>query len=287
MHRRSFLKALGAAGGIIISSGAWGCITRSMDESATTKPTGSMLYTITAKTKGEFADFMPMSSTVTPSLKDYTVDVSKLTGLDRMGVDDAGKKALAEKFFYLVPSSDAQIYDVYKGLGKAGLPAFVTTDSVLHAYHILFDYILRMLEVQRFSPDIVSLSKLMLDESMAQMESAAEPVKTAALKNAAFFAVALTLLGESPSTPSSVNGMVRDELALINAHEGFAKSPIFGYEEDYSQYVPRGHYTRNETLKKYFMAMMWYGRMMFASSSRMIQGRLKSRHAWPSSSRWR
>ncbi|MDI6896535.1 DUF3160 domain-containing protein [Methanocella conradii] len=263
MRRRSFLKALGVAGGIMISSGAWGCITRSMDESATTKPTGNMLYTITAKTKGKFADFLPMPSTVTPSLKDYAVDASKLTGLDRMGVDDAGKKALAEKFFYLVPSSDAQIYDVYKGLSKEGLPAFVTTDSVLHAYHILFDYILRMLEVQRFSPDIVSLSRLMLDESMAQMESAAEPVKTAALKNAAFFAVALTLLGETPDVPSSVKGMVQGELALINAHEGFAKSPIFGYKEDYSQYVPRGHYTRNEALKKYFMAMMWYGRMMF------------------------
>ncbi|MBM3213022.1 DUF3160 domain-containing protein, partial [Candidatus Poribacteria bacterium] len=27
--------------------------------------------------------------------------------------------------------------------------------------------------------------------------------------------------------------------------------------------VPRGHYTRNEKFKKYFMSMMWYGRMSF------------------------
>ena len=33
--------------------------------------------------------------------------------------------------------------------------------------------------------------------------------------------------------------------------------------EDYSQYIPRGHYTRSEELKKYFKAMMWYGRLTF------------------------
>jgi hypothetical protein len=36
---------------------------------------------------------------------------------------------------------------------------------------------------------------------------------------------------------------------------------LFVYEEDYSQYVPRGHYTRSENLQRYFKAMMWYGRI--------------------------
>lgn len=33
--------------------------------------------------------------------------------------------------------------------------------------------------------------------------------------------------------------------------------------EDYSQYVPRGHYTASEGLKRYFKSMMWLGRMTF------------------------
>ena len=32
---------------------------------------------------------------------------------------------------------------------------------------------------------------------------------------------------------------------------------------DYSQYILRGHYTRNETLERYFRAMMWYGQVPF------------------------
>lgn len=249
---------------VILSSGAWGCISSSMNENPTARPAGNLLYTVTSKTQARFAEFVPMPVSVTPSLKDYSVgSISQVANFERMGVSEEGKSALLQNLFYLTPSSDSQIYDVYKHLSEAGLPAFVTTDSVLHTYHILFDYILRMLEVQRFSPDIVDLSKLLFDESAAQADSASDQVKTAALKNTAFFAVALTLLGESPDVPADAKNMVQSELSLIQGHQGFAESPIFGYDEDYSQYVPRGHYTRNDTLKKYFMAMMWYGRMSF------------------------
>jgi len=63
--------------------------------------------------------------------------------------------------------------------------------------------------------------------------------------------------------PKAVEREVRAELALIAAHKGFAPSPLFTYTEDYSQYVPRGHYTRSTRLRRYFHAMMWYGRMTF------------------------
>ena len=35
------------------------------------------------------------------------------------------------------------------------------------------------------------------------------------------------------------------------------------YCEDYSQYIPRGHYTSSEELKQYFKSMMWLGGMTF------------------------
>jgi len=65
------------------------------------------------------------------------------------------------------------------------------------------------------------------------------------------------------AVPKPVAAAVQAELALINKHVGFQKSPLFGYQEDYSQYVPRGHYTQSATLSNYFRAMMWYGRMTF------------------------
>jgi hypothetical protein len=59
---------------------------------------------------------------------------------------------------------------------------------------------------------------------------------------------------------------------LINSASGPQVSPIWDRDdlppdkkliEDYSQYIPRGHYTKSEELKKYFRAMMWYGRLTY------------------------
>ena len=39
---------------------------------------------------------------------------------------------------------------------------------------------------------------------------------------------------------------------------------IFKEDEDFSQYKPRGHYTKNGLLETYFQAQMWYGHLHFS-----------------------
>ncbi len=75
--------------------------------------------------------------------------------------------------------------------------------------------------------------------------------------------VAEDLTTYSLEAPAFVEDIVDKELSLIEKHEGWRQSPIFVYKEDYSQYVPRGHYTSSNRLKNYFKAMMWFGRMTF------------------------
>ncbi len=53
--------------------------------------------------------------------------------------------------------------------------------------------------------------------------------------------------------------------------KGSTLSPIFKYQEDYSQYVPRGHYTHSEILKNYFKAFMWHGRMSMLLKGKLIE----------------
>ncbi|PIR93115.1 hypothetical protein COT99_02465, partial [Candidatus Falkowbacteria bacterium CG10_big_fil_rev_8_21_14_0_10_43_10] len=62
------------------------------------------------------------------------------------------------------------------------------------------------------------------------------------------------------------------ELGLISEAKGVAPSPLFSplrpeFENDYTQFTPRSHYTKNDVLKSYFVAMMWYGRMGFSLNS--------------------
>lgn len=269
ISRRRLLKSLGAASAVVLGSGVLGCI----GGNSTVKPsinnsdvTGNVTYTITGSVRTSFAEYKPMLVSVSPSLADYSVPagLSGVIGVEKAGVDAAGKAALAKHLFYLRLSADDQIYDVYKRCKDAGMPAFVTTDSVLHSYHILFDYTLRRAEADELIPAITELTGLMYQEARAQLDAGIPELKDACTKNLAFFTVARYLLGgKLDKINSEWNRLAEAEIALIDAHDGFHDSPIFGIKEDYSQYVPRGHYTRSDALKKYFRAMMWYGRIPF------------------------
>jgi len=179
----------------------------------------------------------------------------------------------------------------YKTLKDREIPIFITSDSLLHFYHIQFDETLRQIEEREFYDKIWEISQELLDDSVEKYNLAAGDLKEAAKRNVAYFGVGLSLLQpkedqlckddrkcEDPGlasaffkkedlakytfeVPSFVKDKVEKELELIEKHEGFSDSPIFIYREDYSQYIPRGHYTRNEKLKNYFKALMWYGRM--------------------------
>jgi hypothetical protein len=166
----------------------------------------------------------------------------------------------------------------YSYLKDHEVPVFVTSDTLLHLYHIMFDQTLKGVEEREFFDSILDLSKALFDKSIEEYETFTDPqLKEAARRNVGFFGVALSLL-QTPtdeyndsedittisfSIPQSVTENVTSELSNIEAHEGFQDSSIFHYKEDYSQYNPRGHYTQSEKLKRYFKAMIWYGRITF------------------------
>jgi hypothetical protein len=204
------------------------------------------------------------------------VDLGQVEGMDNVELSDAQRALLSQNGFAVstpVPGEFREFYQIYEGGRYMDMPIFITTDSVYHVYHLLFDKMLRDLETGYFVADLKSLSSTMLAAASAQYQSLqgsslAEP----ALRNAAYFGVADRLLGLSDAIPPEAQSLVDAELALINAANGAAVSPIWDRPdlpadekliEDYSQYIPRGHYTRSEDLKMYFKAMMWYGRLTF------------------------
>jgi len=210
------------------------------------------------------------------------------------------------------PKDDFVAY--YEVLKDKDLPIFITTDSLLHYYHIFFSATLMKLERDLFYKDIWIISKKLLEESLKEYKETNGNTKEAAKRNIAYLSVALELLkpkknqlmseetlreeycvpgmdpeycemmlsgvkvyyGDKASykyfsetefnqysfeVPDLVKKLVQKEIELIRKHDGWEYSPIFIYQEDYSQYVPRGHYTKSEKLKNYFQAIMWYGRM--------------------------
>jgi hypothetical protein len=183
--------------------------------------------------------------------------------------------------FVVIPWHGNDIVQPYLALKDMQVPIFVTSDTLLHLYHIQFNETLSRIEEEEFYKQLIDMTQAMLKTAEADYQSFTQPsLKEAARRNVAYFAVALSLL-QTPSNiinfniPSYVAKEVSQEIINIETHQGFSPSSIFNtnascrcdqppcYCEDYSQYVPRGHYTRSDILKSYFKAMMWYGRMAF------------------------
>jgi hypothetical protein len=192
-------------------------------------------------------------------------DLSNIVNLKQFGKFTAGQKSLlARQAFFAAPADDKQLYLVYEDNDYKVIPNFVASDAVLQLYHIFYDYSLREMEAERLIPLCQKLTQHMLAQSASTYHDLpASPVRGAALRNVAYFGVAAKALGLSADLPPEALEMVEQEWGRILKHEGRESSAIFPFSEDYSQYVPRGHYTRSEKLKRYFIAMMWYGRIPF------------------------
>jgi len=208
----------------------------------------------------------------------YTLplDLSQVQNMAAVELTDAQRTLLAKNGFAVaapVAGQYREFYQIYEQWRYSEVPIFITTDSVYHIYHLLFDKMLRDLETDHFIGDLKSLTSAMLAATYQQYQTLhGSTLEEPARRNVAYFAVAAQLLGLPDPVPAEVTDLVSDELALINAAGGFSVSPIWDrpdlpadqkLNEDYSQYIPRGHYTRSEDLKMYFKAMMWYGRLTF------------------------
>jgi hypothetical protein len=188
-------------------------------------------------------------------------DLSNIINLGQFGeLTPRQQELLARNAFFVSPTEDKQLYFVYEDNDYLVIPSFIACDAVLQLYHLFYDYSLREVEAERLIPLCEQLTRHMLARSVSMyQELPPGDVQAAALRNVAYFGVAAKLLGLSMYVPASAADMVDEELATIAKHEGRRPSAIFPYKFDFSQFVPRGHYTRSDLLGRYFKAMMWYG----------------------------
>lgn len=229
-----------------------------IDETAST-------YQIKNSVLTSFGSYNPLHINITPSIEP-TLIKSNLRNVDKQDLDiSLNIKQLLENYgFAIVDEGFEDIYEIYS---ETKIPKFITTDLCLHAYHVLFDISLRILEAERFFSDFETMLLALRNDQVSLNSTVSEvSVHEALNKNIAYLSVMLHLLNETNTIPSEVESLTLAELNLIN-NTMMNPSAIFGYIEDYTQYIVRGHYTRNEILANYFLAMMYAGRMSFLTQS--------------------
>lgn len=218
----------------------------------------------------------------TPSIVPVEVasDLSNVGYADRVEFSEAQiNKILENKFLVTEPerfpdgTSYDQIFQIYESNEYLNFPNFVTTDSIIHLYHLFYDNFLMDIEENQLLPALKELTNNMLLESVRQHSEIEDPeIKELAARNAAFFIVGMRLLDE-PIAIDYTPGMemANAELEKIE-NQSQDISEINKMAVDFSQMKVRGHYTKSENLERYFKTVMYYGQVgMFMTEDGLLR----------------
>lgn len=169
---------------------------------------------------------------------------------------------LAQNGFAIVPANNVQLFHVYEENDYSQTQNFVSTDLYLQLFHMHFSFMLRRIEEEKFSPILHDLIQGMFEESKRLALVEKDPsIKEDLQYTQAFYAVPLTLIGQREVlVDGPYASKVALELSKIEKEQSANSdllAPFMNVPFAYDMLKPRGHYTRNETLQRYFTTMQW------------------------------
>ncbi len=210
-------------------------------------------------------------------------DELKLTGSEVATFRERGVVSIDHQRPYSMGS-------VYYAIYTRDLPVLVTSDSILHAFHRSYDDVLKSLETSLFSYVIDGA----LAGAAAELARSSAGATTPALRDTfddvdLYLTMARNLLAgagapaDEPtdegsqdakvpagkvvvaprrSPPTRVSVVLERAASLAVETPDRPCTPLYGGKRcvDWSQFRPRGHYTSNTALRRFFRTMMWLGR---------------------------
>src|SRR5262245_61724853 len=157
--------------------------------------------------------------------------------------------------------SFAQIF--YRAYNRH-LPVFITSDALLHAWHRSYDAMLEELEETYLAGALNDILSGMAREVLAAKKAYGDGPLGPGLADADYYlAVARSLLAGELVKPALGGGERVAKTIKACAGLQMQSFELFGRARvvDFSQFKVRGHYENSETLRRYFQAMMWCGRI--------------------------
>lgn len=238
------------------------------------------------------------------------IPLETLPSLDPMEREPYVPETPEEAAFFPPPTGGLAVYEdemlgLYNRIGGGGMIEpwrnhFVTTDSMLHAWHRFFGSAIEEIETTTLYAKLDAFLGEWLAAIRAMRESATPELAPHWEQLEAQIAVAYAILGDDEDEPRKDDltagwdedgtpiplvlkpygeraadalgalperwrSLAADEVRLIFGKSGIAPSPLFatydlGQGQDYSQFTPRSHYSKNQALRGYFRTMMYLGR---------------------------
>jgi len=182
----------------------------------------------------------------------------------RHGLSPVDVELLARQKVLVTGESFKQVFDPYI---RSGLPLFITSDSLLNAFHVLYEESVLRLETAnaRRLPGILQFVWKNLEIADARVRGPADLAAQARTRAQVVIGTALRLLGDDSIQPApEVAALIAKEVEKVTAATATDKPAWLGPPNDmaliaitYSRYKPRGFYTKSADLERYFRAASW------------------------------
>ncbi|MBP0972444.1 MAG: DUF3160 domain-containing protein [Oscillospiraceae bacterium] len=144
------------------------------------------------------------------------------------------KSLMAKNGFALTEQYKSEYFELYESNRYDLRANYVTVDSMMHTYHLYFAYLLKRLEMEQLSGDMLGVSQIMLSNAAEQYDKLkGTEWEQAARIEMAYFAVGCSLLDPDAIVPDAVAPEVQAELNAISDASGIAYSNIFTENMEY------------------------------------------------------
>ena len=167
------------------------------------------------------------------------------------------------------PQSDHAmgLFEVYARNKQEGVPNYVTEDVLLLSYGMIRVAVGKALERERHVGAVRQLVKGLSAQATARQT---DEVSQA---NRDYLAVLTALIqGHSEAASAGNPPRAQAELDLVLAAQSLARSPLWGLPIDYTQFRPRGHYSGDAELERYFRTVRYAGSVLFAITASQATG---------------
>jgi hypothetical protein len=212
----------------------------------------------------EIDPMRPLALTLLLALSSLAADPPTLDEqIKTVNLSDAEARALKRYGFVVRSAEWRQVFSPYIG-GR--LPRFITTDSLLNAFHVVFEESVFRLELAnaRKLPTILADIERNLPAAEKALADDAELTKAAGRRARVFLGTARALL-DPKALPADAydRTLVEAEVKRVTAATGTSKPDWLGPPDkgflalDYSRFKPRGFYTRTPRTEAYFRAVSW------------------------------
>lgn len=154
----------------------------------------------------------------------------------------------------------AGLFQLYELNRTGSRPNYITEDLFLVTYGMIRVSVGRSLEREKYAEQLRGLIRGL--QARVEADAAGDQAGQA---NRDYLAVLAALLdGRREVAGAGKAKRAQAELDLALAANGVRASPLWGRTLDYTQLRPRGHYTGDENLERYFRAARYAGAVLFA-----------------------